>query len=86
MAVVNDDPFNAQAETEGWTACRCTHVVECAGMTVGVVTPEPAEVGEVSGKNLPGAVFRVDGAAPCKQSASKHLKYQEYFPKGKRGL
>ena len=80
----------------GMAACRCSHVVHCAGMT-GYATfgrTNAVNVASVTGNNdakTPQPLvtdvsnMRVDGTAPCKQSASEHLKYREYFAKGKKG-
>ena len=70
----------------GMAACRCTHVVECAGMT-GYVTVGGggADVSQVGAPVIDAGLMRVDGTAPCKQSVSEHLKYKEYFAKGKKG-
>jgi hypothetical protein len=116
MAVANGDPFHAHVEAGGLAACRCTHVVECVGMTgtVPIAAPVPvAAPGDaaaaaggnfnewsdaqktaaaqlIAKPNVEG--MRVNGTAPCQQSASEHLKYKEYFPvgknrkKGKKGL
>ena len=41
MAVAANDPFNSHVEAAGITSCRCTHVLECDGMTPGtIVVPE----------------------------------------------
>ena len=65
MAVANEDGFHAYAEARNMTACTCSNVVECKGMS-----------GAMSGGAEGGVEggMQVIGPSPCPQPQAKQKK------------